>query len=156
MLTDTLTTLLKPEVERLGYELVALEYAGAGQGSVLRLFIDSDDGITLDDCERVSNEVSAVLDVEDPIPGEYNLEISSPGLDRPLTGQADFQRYAGERVRVRMEKGYVGRRRLTGLLQGVEGEDVVVEVDGEQHRVPLGRIEAARLAPDYEAELRQK
>lgn len=156
MLTDRLTELLKPEVERLDYELVELQYAGSGGNAVLRVFIDSENGISLDDCERVSNEVSAILDVEDPIPGEYNLEISSPGLDRPLTERSHFDRYAGERVKLRMEKGYVGRRRLTGLLGGMQGDEIVIEVDGESHRVPYERIESARLAPDYEAELRRK
>ncbi|MEM6819271.1 MAG: ribosome maturation factor RimP [Pseudomonadota bacterium] len=156
MLIDKLKALLKPEVDRLGYELVDLEYAGNNRSAVLRIFIDQEAGITLDDCEKVSNEVGAVLDVEDPIPGEYNLEISSPGLDRPLTEPEHFDRYRGERVKLRMEKSFVGRRRLTGLLEGMENDEVVLNIDGEQHSVPFASVEMARLAPDYDAELRRK
>ncbi|MEL7311503.1 MAG: ribosome maturation factor RimP [Pseudomonadota bacterium] len=156
LLTDRLTVLLKPEIERLGYEFVALEYVGSGANAVLRIFIDQDAGISLDDCEKVSNEVGAVLDVEDPIPGEYNLEVSSPGLDRPLTAPEHFTRYQGERIKIRMQKGFVGRRRLTGLLTGFENDAVVIDVDGEQHQVPFASVEMARLAPDYDAELRRK
>jgi len=156
LLIDKLKAFLKPEVERLGYELVDLEYAGNNRSAVLRVFIDQEAGITLDDCEKVSNEVGAVLDVEDPIPGEYNLEISSPGLDRPLTEPEHFDRYRGERVKLRMEKSFVGRRRLTGLLEGMENDEVVLNIDGEQHSVPFASVEMARLAPDYDAELRRK
>ena len=156
LLTDRLTELLKPEIERLGYEFVALEYVGSGANAVLRIFIDHESGISLEDCEKVSREVGAVLDVEDPIPGEYNLELSSPGLDRPLTEPAHFDRYRGERIKIRMQKGFVGRRRLTGLLTGFENDAVVIDVDGEEHKMPFANVEMARLAPDYDAELRRK
>ena len=149
MLTDKLEALLAPVVERLGYELVDLEFTGAGKGSVLRVFIDSDDGVTLDDCAKVSDQVSGVLDVEDPIPGEYNLEISSPGLDRPLNRVTHYTRYAGAEIKVKMVKGYPGRLRLKGVLEGIEDEQVLLAVDGEMHRLPLDKIESARLVPSY-------
>lgn len=147
MTGSELEALLSPAIAAIGYELVDVEYRPAGGNSVLRLFIDGPDGIGLDDCAKVSQQVSGILDVEDPIPGEYNLEVSSPGLDRPLRRPADYEKYAGAVVKVKMEKGFVGRIRLKGVLQGLEDECVVLVVDGESHKLPLGRIESARLVP---------
>jgi len=139
--------LLEPAVERLGYELVDVEAKLAGRNGVLRLFIDSADGIGLEDCEKVSLAVSALLDVEDPIPGHYDLEVSSPGLDRKLTKLAHFQRFAGETVKVQMRFPIEGRRRFRGKLLSAADDQVVVEVDGEQHSLPLSTIDSARLVP---------
>lgn len=151
MVSDEIEALLEPVVSRLGYELVDLEYQSAGRTAVLRIFIDGPDGIGLDDCAKVSDQVSGILDVEDPIPGEYNLEVSSPGLDRPLRRPVHFEKYAGEQIKVVMAKGYTGRRRLKGQLSGLEDEEVVLVVDGETYRLPLNRIESARLVPDFSA-----
>ncbi|MEM7764675.1 MAG: ribosome maturation factor RimP [Pseudomonadota bacterium] len=148
MLSETLETLLLPVLEGMGYELVDLEYQGAGKGAVLRVYIDGPDGITLDDCAAVSQQISAVLDVEDPIPGEYNLEISSPGVDRPLKRPAHYEKYTGEQIKVKMQKGYPGRLRLKGTLKGLNDGQVLLEVGDEQHTLPLQKIESARLVPD--------
>ncbi|MEL6870389.1 MAG: ribosome maturation factor RimP [Pseudomonadota bacterium] len=147
MITDTLETLLEPEVVRLGYELVDVEYQSAGGSSVLRVFIDGPDGISVDDCAIVSDGVSGILDVEDPIPGEYNLEISSPGLDRPLKRPEHYEKYAGELIKVKMLKGFVGRKRLKGVLTSLVDGTVALDVDGKPVEVPLNQIESARLVP---------
>ena len=150
---ERLVKMLEPTIAALGYELVDLEYrAGRGQG-LLRLFIDQDSGITLDDCEQVSRQVSALLDVEDPIPGDYNLEVSSPGLDRKLVRPADFERFAGHQVRVKLLHLVEGRRRLTGELLRRDGEQVVFAVDGEIVAVAMAVIDTARLVPDVAADL---
>lgn len=145
---EELIELLEPPVRAMGYELVELEYSPAGGGSLLRLYIDGPGGITLDDCEQVSNHISGLLDVEDPIPGAYNLEVSSPGIDRPLRTLAHFQHFAGQVAKIQLDAPLNGRRRYKGQLQGVEGETVQIEVDGELHELPFGRISKARLVPD--------
>ncbi|MEL6949471.1 MAG: ribosome maturation factor RimP [Pseudomonadota bacterium] len=148
MLSDEIEALLAPVLEREGYELIDVEFESKGGRSTLRLFIDGENGITLDDCARASNAVSGVLDVEDPVPGEYYLELSSPGLDRPLRRPSHYERYVGALARVVMQKGFQGRRRLKGRLSGLEDEIVLLDVDGETHRLPLEKIESARLVPE--------
>jgi ribosome maturation factor RimP len=150
MTGDELAKLLEPAVERLGYELTDLEVRLGGKGGVIRVFIDKPEGIDLDDCEKVSLAVSALLDVEDPVPGNYNLEVSSPGLDRKLTKVEHFQRFVGETVKVQMRFPIEGRRRFRGTLVSSDEENIVVEVDGESHSLPLKTIDTARLVPDVE------
>ena len=152
---ETLLKLLEAPVEALGYEMVELEFHPQGRGGLLRVFIDKDGGVTVDDCEQVSRQVSAVLDVEDPIPGAYTLEVSSPGLDRPLRKEADFARFAGERVRLELVVPRDGRKRYTGILRGVEAGQVLIEVDGELHKLPLAEVAKTRLVPDYEQDLKR-
>lgn len=135
-------------VEGLGYELVDVELSGGGHGALLRVYIDSRGGINLADCERVSRQLSAVLDVEDPISGHYTLEVSSPGLDRPLVKRVDFERYAGSLVKVRLAQPLSGRRNFVGRLTGIEGDRVIVHVDGESYDLPYDEIEKARLVPE--------
>ncbi len=147
MTGDELSNLLEPAIERLGYELVDAEVRLGGKGGLVRLFIDKPEGIDLDDCEKVSLAVSALLDVEDPIPGNYNLEVSSPGLDRKLTKVEHFQRFTGETVKVQMRIPIAGRRRFRGTLVASDADNIVVEVDGESHRLPLKTIDTARLVP---------
>ena len=147
MTRDELANLLEPTVERLGYELVDLEARVGGKGGLVRLYIDKPDGIDLDDCEKVSLAVSALLDVEDPVPGNYNLEVSSPGLDRKLTKVQHFQRFTGETVKVQMRFPIEGRRRFRGTLVSSDEENIVVEVDGESFSLPLKTIDTARLVP---------
>lgn len=148
MLRDTLAALLAPVVEALGYELWELEYsAGRGNG-MLRLYIDAAAGITLDDCERVSRAVSERLDAADPIPGQYTLEVSSPGLERPLRSAAHFARFVGEAVSVETVQPVEGRRRFRGRLAAAGAETVELEVDGRRWTLPLGGIRRAHLAPD--------
>jgi len=146
---ETLLILLEAPVQALGYEVVELEFHPQGRGGLLRIFIDREGGVTVDDCEKVSRQVSAVLDVEDPIPGAYTLEVSSPGLDRPLRKEADFVRFAGERAKLELTLPKDGRKRYTGTLQGCEAGAVKIEVDGVVHALPLGDIARARLVPEF-------
>jgi ribosome maturation factor RimP len=148
MTGDELATLLEPTVERLGYELADLEVRLGGKGGRVRLFIDKPEGIGLDDCEKVSRAVSALLDIEDPVPANYDLEVSSPGLDRKLTKVEHFQRFMGEIVKVQMRLPLAGRRRFRGKLLSVDDENIVVEVDGESYSLALATIDTARLVPD--------
>lgn len=148
MTADELAALLEPSIARLGYELSDLEVRLGGKGGLVRVFIDSPDGIGLADCEKVSEAVSALLDVEDPVPGDYNLEVSSPGLDRKLTKIEHFQRFTGEIVKVSMRFPVEGRRRFRGKLMSVDKEEIVVEVDGQMHSLALTTIDTARLVPD--------
>jgi ribosome maturation factor RimP len=144
-----LRALLEPAVHALGYELVDAEFSGSGNHAILRVFIDSPRGVTVDDCAAVSYQVSAILDVEDPIPGHYTLEVSSPGLDRPLVKREDYQRFAGAMVKIRTSQPVLGRRNFTGRLAGIEGDTVVVEMDKESFDLPFGNIEKARLVPQF-------
>lgn len=142
-----LIKLLEPTVDHLGYELTDLELKLGGRDGLVRLFIDAQDGIGVEDCETVSRQVSAILDVEDPIPGNYTLEVSSPGLDRTLTKPAHFQRFMGEDVRVKLRFPLDGRRNFRGALAAADDENIEVVVDGESHSLPLSTIESARLVP---------
>jgi ribosome maturation factor RimP len=143
--------MLEPAIAALGFELVELELrVGRGHGLV-RLFIDAEDGVTVDDCAKVSRQVSGLLDVEDPIRGDYNLEVSSPGLDRKLSRAADFDRFAGCQVKLQLLQMIDGRRKLTGQLLRREGEAVVLNIDGQDVSVPMVAIEIARLVPDLSA-----
>lgn len=144
---EQLLSLLEPPVGALGYELVDVEFASAGSGGLLRLYIDAPAGITVDDCERVSHRVSEILDVEDPIPGAYTLEVSSPGLDRILRTREHFGRFRGSRIRVQLSLPIEGRRRYTGTLTGVTEDAIEMEVDGEPVRLELTRIQKARVVP---------
>ena len=143
--------ILEPSIVALGYELVAVELVGTGSDRVLRVYIDQADGITVDDCAKVSRQVSAVLDVEDPISGAYVLEVSSPGLDRPLVCAEDFERFKGSLVKVKTREAVLGRKNFTGLLSLASGDNVVVEVDGEPYDINLANIDRARLVPDLDA-----
>ncbi|MEP1894411.1 MAG: ribosome maturation factor RimP [Alloalcanivorax venustensis] len=146
---EQLKELLAPVVEDLGYTLWGVQYL-QGRGSVLRLFIDHDDGINVDDCALVSHEVSGVLDVEDPIPGDYNLEVSSPGLDRPLFELSHFERYQGESVQLTLLAPVAGKRKMTATLVAVDGDTLVMELDGESLRVPYSQVDRARLQPRFD------
>jgi ribosome maturation factor RimP len=145
--------LLEPVVTGMGYELVEIEYNPSTRHGVLRLYIDHEDGIQLEDCTDVSHQVSALLDVEDLIPGHYNLEVSSPGMDRPLRGIKDYQRFTGEIVNIKTGMAIDGRRNFKGRLCGVEGEEINIECDGQQFYLPLASIEKARLVPEFGTQL---
>ena len=153
VILERLNELLQPCVEAMGYELADLELQRGNRGQVLRLFIDREAGIALDDCERVSGQVSALLDVEDPIQGHYSLEVSSPGLDRTLAKPAHFDRFAGRRVRIRTRGELDGRRNFSGTLRGLRGAAVVVDCNGGGGEVelPLDDIKVARLMPEFRA-----
>jgi ribosome maturation factor RimP len=144
-----LTRLAQSVVEPMGYELVGVQYIQRGQAaSVLRVYIDHADGITVDDCASVSHQLSGVLDVEDPIRGHYDLEVSSPGLDRPLFGVEHYERFRGHRAKVKLAVKLEGRRNFEGLLAGVNDGSLRLELDGEVRELPLELIESARLVPE--------
>ena len=149
-LTDRLIELLQPVAEGLGYEFVGLEYLPSGKHSVLRIYIDHENGIAVEDCERVSHQISGVLEVEDPVRGQYLLEVSSPGLDRPLFTPEQFQRYMGERATVKTDVPIEGRRNFTGILQALDNGQLAMEVDGSRVSIDFAQIAKARLAPLYD------
>lgn len=147
---ESLTQLIRQVVESMGYELVGVELlSGRKAGALLRIYVDHEDGITLDDCTAVSHQVSGVLDVEDPITENYDLEVSSPGLDRPLFYKEHYERFVGRKVRIRLRAIWLGRRRYEGVLAGVREDKVLLEVEGEQVDLPLDQIETARLVPEF-------
>lgn len=152
MLRERLTRLIEPALEALGYELVLLEFSTGLRSGTLRLYIDRPEGIALEDCESVSREIAALLDVEDPIQKAYQLEVSSPGLDRPLVKPEHYQRFLGEKVRLQLLAPVSGRKRLLGTLLSIEAGQVAVEVDGQRFEVALTDIDRARLVPDYARE----
>jgi len=145
-LRERLIALIEPVLARMGYELVELEYAAGRSHAVVRLFIDRPEGVGVDDCERVSRETAALLDVEDPIPSAYTLEVSSPGFDRILRTPAHFERFAGSRVFIELKVPREGRRRYTGTLQAVNDAGIELEVDRQKVAVAFGEIGKARLA----------
>ncbi len=144
---EKLHAMVEPVVTAMGYELVGVEFHRQPGSNLLRVYIDQPRGVSLDDCEAVSNQLSAMLDVEDPIKGRYTLEVSSPGLDRPLFVREHFERFAGQKVKIRLSIPREGRRNYTGMLQGVEDEVVIIVADGQELRLPLVEIEQARLVP---------
>lgn len=143
-------SIVEPVVEGMGYEVVDIEYRPHPSDGLLRVYIDGPDGIVLDDCTAVSHQLSSVLDVEDPIPGQFNLEVSSPGLDRPLRKKVDFERFVGSNVKIKLTVPTLeGQRNFTGKLKGIENEDVILEMDGETHYLPLDTIDKARIVPQF-------
>jgi ribosome maturation factor RimP len=150
---EVLLRLLEPEVAALGYELVELEFHPHRGGGLLRLYIDragpGEEGVTVEDCEAVSRRASAVLDAADPIAGEYTLEVSSPGFDRPLRTKAHFERFAGSRIKVESLVPRAGRRRWTGRLAAVSETGVELEVDGQPVALGFGEIKSARVVPEF-------
>ncbi|AAG08132.1 MULTISPECIES: ribosome maturation factor RimP [Pseudomonas] len=147
---EQLQALLAPVVEALGYECWGVEFISQGRHSVLRVYIDRPEGILIDDCEAVSRQVSGILDVEDPISGEYTLEVSSPGMDRPLFTLEQFAKHAGEQVKIRLRSPYEGRRNYQGILRGVEEQDVVVLVDDHEYLLPIDSIDKANIIPRFD------
>ena len=146
-----LESILVPVIEGLGYDCWGFEFRSQGHQSILRVFIDdAEKGIGVDDCETVSRQVSGVLDVEDPIQTEYTLEVSSPGMDRPLFRLEQFEAYAGHRVRIRLRMAFEGRRKFEGVLKGIEGSDIVVVVDDHEFLLPIDSIDKANVVPVFE------
>lgn len=146
-----LEEILVPVIEGLGYNCWGIEFRSQGHKSMLRIFIDdADNGISVEDCETVSRQVSGVLDVEDPIQTEYTLEVSSPGMDRPLFRLEQYAAWAGHMVKIRLRMAFEGRRKFEGLLKGVEGSDVVVIVDEHEYLLPVDSIEKAHIVPVFE------
>jgi ribosome maturation factor RimP len=160
---DRARRVLEPVLARDGYELVEVEWVRGGGRWTLRVFIDKPGGVGIDDCQLVSRTVEPILDVEDFIEPAYDLEVSSPGLDRPLRTPEHFQRYAGQRVHVKAygpvagtAEGSAPRKNWTGTLEGFSGDAVLVRADGALHRIPHDQIAKAHLEYDLEADLRKK
>ncbi len=147
-LEQKLTAMISAPVEALGFELVGLEFIRA-RVSTLRIYIDSENGITVDDCADVSHQVSAVLDVEDPISVLYNLEISSPGLERPLFTAEHYQRFIGEEISLVLRIAMQNRRKWLGIIKTVDGEMITVTVDGKDEVFALSNIQKANLVPHF-------
>lgn len=145
---DALRRLIEPAVTVLGYDLVGIQYWPHGAKTLLRVYIDSDEGISVTDCEKVSHQISGVLDVSDPIPDRYTLEVSSPGLDRPLFGAGDFERFKGRRITIKLDTPLHGRRNFNGVLLGCREGVVRIHADGFEHSLPLEQISTARLVPE--------
>lgn len=145
-----LQVILAPTVTALGYELWGLEYHTHARQTVLRVFIDRAEGINVEDCALVSRQLSAVLDVEDPIAAEYTLEVSSPGMDRPLFTLEQFTRYVGEQVKVRLRAPFEGRRNFAGSLRAVEGDEIVIADDEHEFVLPIELIDKAQIVPRFE------
>ena len=145
---DRLTRLVEPVVFGMGYELIGVEFDPHQR--TLRVYIDSEKGILVDDCSKVSHQLSGLLDVEDPIPGNYHLEVSSPGLDRPLFTPEHFERFKGALARIQLIGPIDGRRRFKARLAGIEGGKVLLQ-DGEiQFDIPIESIDRARIVPEFD------
>lgn len=155
-MTVSIHSQLEPTVTGLGYELLGVERSRGGASQLLRLYIDHADGITVDDCERVSRQVSDLLDAEQLVRGEYTLEVSSPGLDRPLFTLEQHRRFIGEEVALRLRALIGGRRRVSGRLRAVGDETLTVEVEGESLEIPYREVERSRLVPDWTAEMNRQ
>jgi ribosome maturation factor RimP len=141
--------LIRPAVEALGLELLGVEYVSQGKHSVLRIYIDSDAGVTVEDCQRASHQVSGVLEVEDPIKGQFNLEVSSPGVDRPLFSAEQFGRFIGERCSLRLREALNGQKKFTGVISQVAGETITLTIDDQELNVEMNEIDKANLNPEW-------
>jgi ribosome maturation factor RimP len=141
-----LTGLFEPIIEAMGYELVGVEFTTNGRHGTLRVYIDREQGVSVDDCAAISHQISGILDVEEPIEQAYDLEISSPGIDRPLFKLDDFERFAGKTAKIRLAVAQQGRKNFKGRLKGVaDSNRVTIEVDGQLFDLPYGDIARANL-----------
>ena len=142
--------LIRPLVVAEGCELWGVDLSASGRHSTLRIYIDREEGVSVDECEAVSRRVSALFDVEEPISGQYTLEVSSPGMDRLLFCLEHYAESVGETVDVRLSQAFEGRRKLTGTLVGVEDDEIVVQVGDDEYLLPLEWIQRARIVPRFE------
>ncbi len=156
VLEERLSSLIAPAVQSVGCELWHLELEGQGHHQRLRIYIDALAGVRLEDCERVSREVSALLDVDDPIHGSYELEVSSPGMDRLLVRPEHFERYLGQEAKFVLREPFEGARKWRGSLAGVEGGAVRIVSEGRELSLALNNVVRARLVPAYERELQKR
>lgn len=145
-----LTEMLRPAVEEVGVDLLGIEFVSAGKHSILRLFIDHENGIDVDNCADVSRQVGAILDVEDPISTEYNLEVSSPGLDRPLFTIEQYAAVIGETINIRLSMPLNGRRKFKGILNAIEKDTFIVTVDGEEFELIFNNIDKGNLVYNFD------
>jgi ribosome maturation factor RimP len=149
---EDLSILFAPAVTSLGLECLGVEFSPSRGNSLVRVYIDAPERlVTIEDCEAVSRELAALLDVEDPIPGHYDLEVSSPGFDRPLFTPAHYARFVGESAKLLTSLPVGGRRRFQGPIVRVEGDTVVIAQDGKDTAIALANIQKGNLVPDYSA-----
>ena len=141
--------LFEPVVNGMGYDLIEIEHFPNPKHGVLRLYIDKEDGITIDDCSDVSRQISALIDVEDPVRGQFNLEVSSPGMDRPLRRVKDFQQFTGSKVKLKTIMPFEGQRNFSGRLLEADEESVVIETDTEEITIPMSALDKARVIPEF-------
>lgn len=146
---ETLIELIEPVAQALGCELWGLEVLSQGRHSLLRIYIDKAEGVGLEDCEKVSRQVSSLMDVEDPIAGQYTLEVSSPGMDRPLYKLEHYQQYVGEQISVKLTRTFEKRKKIQGRLNAVEGDEIIIQFEDEEFVLPLEWIEKAKLIPQF-------
>nr|WP_213017570.1 ribosome maturation factor RimP [Halomonas sp. IOP_6] len=145
-----LHALIEPVVAAMGFELWGIDHLSQGKHSRLVIYIERESGVSVEDCADISRQVSAVMDVEDPIPGEYRLEVSSPGMARPLYTLDQFIRYQGHHVALKLRVAFDGRRKYQGLLAGVEGDEVLLQLDGEEYCFPIESIDSAHVVPQFD------
>ncbi len=146
---ERLAEMLQPAVEALGFSLWGVEFVRAGKHSTLRIYIDHEDGVGVDDCAQVSYQASSILDVEDPINTEYYLEVSSPGMERPFFNAAQFADYIGEIAAVELTMAQQGKRKFKGTIAAVDGDQIEFNVDGEALKVANSSIKKAHLVPQF-------
>jgi ribosome maturation factor RimP len=149
-LEQKLTELLEPTVEMLGFELIGVEFIRAGKHSTLRVYIDHENGILVDDCSKVSHQIGAIMDVEDPISTEYFLEVSSPGMERPLFKVSHYQAYCGSEIKVQLQMAINGRRKIKGIIQKVDGDMITLTIDGKDEVLAYSNIQKANIVPKFD------
>jgi len=144
-----LQEMLEPIAQSMDFELWGIEYLSQGKDSILRIYIDGENGVSVDDCAQMSHQASGILDVEDTIAGHYALEVSSPGMDRLLFKLEHYVAFTGSVVKIKLRMPFDGRRNFKGLLKGVEGDEVVLEVDNEEYLLPIDYIDKAQIEPQF-------
>ena len=149
-LEQRLNQMLEAPIQALGFELWGIEFVRAGKHSTLRVYIDHDDGISVENCAEVSHQISSILDVEDPITTEYNLEVSSPGMDRILFKPEQYVRYIGEQLSLTLRIAVNNRRKFKGVISRVEGDNLLLSVDGNEVTVAFANIQQANLIPNFD------
>ncbi|HVK99453.1 MAG TPA: ribosome maturation factor RimP [Dongiaceae bacterium] len=147
---EVLKEMLEPAVNAVGLQLWGIEFLAQGKHSVLRLYIESENGVTIENCEAVSHQVSGILDVEDPIKGEYHLEVSSPGMDRPFFSFDQIVHYVGETVKVRLQTAVGGRRNFSGTLTDAKDNTLTFQVEGQPVTISFNQIDKANLVPTFD------
>lgn len=148
-MNEELNSMIQSVVEGLGCQLWGVEYLSLGKHSTLKIYIDAEKGVDIEDCTRVSRQVSSLLDVEDPIGGEYTLEVSSPGLDRKLFNLAQFEAFTGHQVKLLLRRPFEGKRKFSGQIRGVEGDEVILgQQEDEEILIPFGEIDRANIVPE--------
>jgi len=145
-----LDSILRPVIEGLGFDCWGIQYLSQGRHTVLRVYIDHPDGITVENCEQVSRQISGVMDVEDPIASNYTLEVSSPGMDCPLFTLAHYQAHVGSLVQLKLRMPFEGRRKYQGIINGIDGNDILLVVDDHELQLPYDSIESAQVVPVFE------